>query len=379
MGKKNAGNARLEKAQDTFNKHFETIYGEERWAALQPAMLGSTRHCALLNQFVEAKEVKATLGVEDKDAEPLPFVSIPCVVKKEHDERTSTEHPFNPPKPSTTNGSRGGLRTHYLMDAASVLVTEALNVTPGLDILDLCAAPGGKSIAIAQQLFPHLHAGAIKPEHQGVKIGTLHANEMNPARRKRLRGNLEEYLPAPLFEKRKITATEHDGTKTLHFPTSHYDRVLLDAPCGSERHILHSVYEGGDEMIRWKPKASKEISAIQLELLETAVKVVKPGGLVVYATCSISPEENDDVVRSYIKRLKKRNERFKAMEAEKGEGDKYEQSEVVGRGVSVIEVEVVRRKEGFAIGEKTRYGHIVLPDTEGRWGPLYFSILRRTS
>jgi 16S rRNA C967 or C1407 C5-methylase (RsmB/RsmF family) len=80
----------------------------------------------------------------------------------------------------------------------------------------------------------------------------------------------------------------------------------------------------------------------------TALKSVRVGGLVVYSTCSLSPVENDSVVRKARKKMKKR-----------------------------MIIDVLRRE--FAIGEATELGWIVLPDSKGSWGPLYFSILQKSS
>ena len=108
------------------------------------------------------------------------------------------------------------------MDGASILAAQALDPQPGDDILDLCAAPGGKSLMLAEKI---------------AEAGTLVANDRSASRRGRLKRVLESYIPNPVRE--RIRVTGHDATKWCVFETEAYDRILLDAPCSSERHVLH--------------------------------------------------------------------------------------------------------------------------------------------
>ena len=80
-----------------------------------------------------------------------------------------------------------------------------------------------------------------------------------------------------------------------------FDAVLVDAPCSSERHLLHDP----QEMATWTPKRTKQNAKRQLDILLQAIFAARPGGRLLYSTCSISPVENDDVVE---KLLKKRGE-----------------------------------------------------------------------
>jgi 16S rRNA C967 or C1407 C5-methylase (RsmB/RsmF family) len=116
------------------------------------------------------------------------------------------------------------------LDAASILAVEALDVQPNESILDICAAPGGKSIAILQKLSPH---------------GTLHCNELSTERRKRLLQVLKDYLPPSMFS--RVSVTGNDATKSKTFVEGRYDKVLVDAPCSSERHLLHDK----EELSKW--------------------------------------------------------------------------------------------------------------------------------
>ena len=269
-------------ASAAFHSHYASLYGE-RWHTLHEALLAPTRHAALINSFAE----------EQPEGEKL---DLGCVVQQS----------LTPPKKS-----KAGYLTHYNLDAASLLAPRALDPQPGDVILDMCAAPGGKTIALAQ------HA-------------TVHANEFDHARNKRLAANLQAYLPPNRYKVLKV-----DGTKAVF---QQYDKVLVDAPCSGERHVIHKKTD-------WK--LSKTLPKTQLALLLNALNAVKPGGRVVYATCSLSELENDGVIE-------------KCLEKSKAE---------------VVEI------PDDDMSERTKYGRIALPDhpSGGGWGPIYFALLQKGS
>src|SRR5690606_34388237 len=117
------------------------------------------------------------------------------------------------------------------------------------------------------------------------------------------------------------------------------DKVLLDAPCSSERHVL----EDSKELSLWAPGRSKAIAISQFAMLASALDIVKIGGVVVYSTCALSRLENDEII---AKLYQKRGGRFELL-----------------------------RKE-FPFGEPTEYGWQILPDATG-WGPFFLAAVRR--
>lgn len=206
----------------------------------------------------------------------------------------------------------------YFLDEASVFAARALNVEPGDDVLDMCAAPGGKTLVIASML---------KGE------GSLQSNDRSPDRRERLKHVIENSLPESWRDIIKVTG--YDGMKFGLHKKECFDKILLDAPCSSDRHVLNSP----SHLEVWSAKRVKRLSVEQGALLASAVDALKPGGTVVYGTCALSPLENDDVVR---KILKKRP----AMHVE----------------------EIPDLLEG---ADRTEFGVHILPDrSEGR-GPIY--------
>ena len=171
----------------------------------------------------------------------------------------------------------------YFLDEASVFAAKSLGVEPGMDVLDMCAAPGGKSLVIASML---------KGE------GTLQCNDRSPDRRLRLQHVLENSLPQSW--RSIINVTGYDGVKFGMHKKESYDRILLDAPCSSDRHVLNAP----EHLKVWSVKRVKRLAVEQGSLLASAVDALAPGGTLVYSTCALSPMENDDVVKKKI--LKKR-------------------------------------------------------------------------
>jgi len=164
---------------------------------------------------------------------------------------------------------------YYVQEASQLLPVLALSPRPGERILDLCAAPGGKASQIAQYMGDE---------------GLLVANEPSPKRLRALLANLYR------LGVRCAVVTECPGER---FPgEGGYDRVLVDAPCsgeGTARRHPHLRKGAPLGLIR-------RLAALQKRLLARALKLVRPGGIVVYSTCTLAPEENEGVVRYVLDR-----------------------------------------------------------------------------
>lgn len=219
----------------------------------------------------------------------------------------------------------GGLMREYWLDEASLLAAQSLSVERGDAVLDMCAAPGGKTLVLALALDGE---------------GSLTANDRSADRRARLRrviaDHLDERLRAP------ITVTSHDATKWSLYEMDAYDKILLDAPCSSERHVLTD-----EKALRaWSPSRPKRLAITQFAMLAAALEAVKVGGTILYVTCSINSGENEDVIEKLHMR---RAGRFREETADLA---------------------------GF---EKRRWGSIILPDASDGKGPLYLCLIRRMS
>ncbi len=217
------------------------------------------------------------------------------------------------------------LEATYYLDEASILGARLLGVQQGDRVLDMCAAPGGKSLVLASAL-------------QGS--GHLVANDRSATRRGRLKIVLKNHLNDAWLE--SIQVTGHDATKWGLYEQETYDRILLDAPCSSERHVLNDA----KALKMWRPSRPKALAVQQFAMLAAALEAVKIGGLILYSTCSIEPSENEGVIE---KLYTKRSGRF-ALE-----------------NISVPEA------------ERRSYGSIILPDRSNGKGPLYVCLIRRVS
>lgn len=209
----------------------------------------------------------------------------------------------------------------YIMDAASMEVARALQVQKGDAVLDMCAAPGGKTLILAE---------ALRGE------GQLLANEISQARRERLKKVIQQYVPRE--QREHIRVTGKDGGKFALTHAHEFDRILVDAPCSGERHLLQNA----KELSLWSESRSKKLAQRQYALLTAALLVAKPGARIVYSTCSISPYENDLVIE---KLLEKKS------------------------GFSVMDYQ-----PQLAGAEKTKQGWMWLPDQSG-FGPIYLCVL----
>ena len=220
-----------------------------------------------------------------------------------------------------------GLLRPYYLDPASVAVAQFLPLDNADTVVDLCAAPGGKSLALVIRL----------PEQ-----AELVANERSRQRRARLSRVLDHHLPAE--QRHRVKVTGHDATRWgLHQPGS-AQAILADVPCSSEQHVLRSP----NELSRWSPGRVKRLAVQQFAILAAAIDALAPGGHVLYVTCALTPEENDHVI---AKALKKRKDR-----------------------VIVVPLDPTSIFPG---SEATEHGVHILPDRCGGAGPLYCSLLQR--
>lgn len=164
----------------------------------------------------------------------------------------------------------------YFQEPSAMSAVTVLDVRPGMKVLDLCAAPGGKSTQAAAKL-----AGD----------GFILCNEIIPSRAMILLSNIER------CGVRNAAVTNEKTDKLCSRLSGYFDRVLVDAPCS------------GEGMFRRDPEAAKEWTAgspaacakRQAGILDDAAKAVAPGGVLVYSTCTFSPDENEGVVDAFLK------------------------------------------------------------------------------
>jgi 16S rRNA C967 or C1407 C5-methylase (RsmB/RsmF family) len=226
----------------------------------------------------------------------------------------------------------------YFLDAGSIAAACALPVDSAVSILDLCAAPGGKTVILSHLINTHAE---------------ITANELSADRRTRLLKVLNEHIPHEI--RQRITVTPFDGSRMYKKNISHFDAILLDAPCSSERHVLMSP----SHLSQWTKARIRNLSYTQWSLLSAAYLMLKDNGYLLYSTCALAPEENDGVISKLCK--------------------KYDNVHITEIDCDTIRLRVknISGQDVNIHPEKTTYGLHILPDTSDGSGPLFFCLIKK--
>lgn len=164
---------------------------------------------------------------------------------------------------------------YYIQEPSAMTAAELLNPQPGETILDLAAAPGGKSTQIAAKL-------------QGK--GLLISNEIHPARAKILSENIERM---GIVNAIVTCAAPHE--LAARFPTT-FDRIMLDAPCSGE-----GMFRKDEGAIKeWSPESVQQCVARQWGIIQDAISMLKRGGMLAYSTCTFNTQENEEMVQQIL-------------------------------------------------------------------------------
>ena len=164
---------------------------------------------------------------------------------------------------------------YYLQEASAMAPVALLDPKPGERVCDLCAAPGGKTTQIAGRMLGR---------------GFLVCNEINPKRAKILSRNIERMGVA-----NALVTNEHPETLASRFP-GFFDRVLVDAPCSGEGMFRKEEAAVTD----WSQETVQMCARRQREILDSAARLVRPGGRLVYSTCTFAPEEDEETVAAFL-------------------------------------------------------------------------------
>ena len=236
-------------------KFLERIKGQ--LGAEYPAFMESLeRPRAVALRFAPGKEVKK-----------LPFVGQPV--------------PWEPLGYYYDPEARPGLHpyhecgVYYLQEASAMSAVALLDPQPGQRICDLCAAPGGKSTQIAGKLG---------------REGLLVCNEFSPKRAKILSQNIERMGVA------NAVVTGGDTAVLAKKLPGFFDRVLVDAPCSGEGMFRKEEAAVTD----WSEETVEMCARRQQEILHNAARLVKPGGRLVYSTCTFAPAENEEMIAWFL-------------------------------------------------------------------------------
>ena len=161
-------------------------------------------------------------------------------------------------------------------EAVSMIPAIALDAQPGELVLDMCASPGSKTTQIAE----HLDGRGIVMANEVVnsRINTLVANTKR-------HGSITPII------------VHHDGRFIPKVPQTGFDKILVDAPCTGSA----TTRKNPDVWNKWLPSGGRTLHKLQLELLTRAITLTKPGGKIVYSTCSLDPIENEAVIAEILR------------------------------------------------------------------------------
>uniref|UniRef100_A0A8C5NXR2 NOL1/NOP2/Sun domain family member 3 n=1 Tax=Jaculus jaculus TaxID=51337 RepID=A0A8C5NXR2_JACJA len=311
---------------DHFDKQYSKELGES-WNTVRNILITPSlwQYAILLNRFNYPFELEKDLhlkGYHPLFQGSLSYYpnSMKCYLSQTPSRMPSEKHQV------------GNLKKYFLLNAASLLPVLALEFHDGEKVLDLCAAPGGKSVALLQCAYP----------------GYLHCNEYDSLRLRWLKETLESFIPHPLINVIKVSGL--DGREMGDAQPERFDKVLVDAPCSNDRSWLFS---SDSHKAAWRIHQRKNLPVLQVELLKSAIKALRPGGLLVYSTCTLSKAENQDVI-----------------------------SEVLNSCSNIVPVDItgVARtcSKDFTFAPTGQdCGLLVIPGEGKAWGPMYVAKLKK--
>ncbi|MCO5113850.1 MAG: RsmB/NOP family class I SAM-dependent RNA methyltransferase [Bdellovibrionaceae bacterium] len=312
-----------------FERYFSELYSD-KWNELYQSLQAEERQICFSAFETQSPSESFTISQTATTAASAPkdshtasinpsFLSLLQILKN-LDHYAFTDH-----QQASLRHADGHIQ-NYILDPASLAPVMALNIEPSDQVLDLCAAPGGKSLGILSQLGQE---------------GSMICNDSSESRSHRLRKVLKQYTPKDHLATYKVL--NKDGTKFgFYFPQS-FSKILVDVPCSSERHHIHQNNTEG-----WNLKTSKRLAQKQYTLLCAALLCAQADAHIVYSTCSINPIENDDVIAKFLKKKKDH-------------------------------VELIPAPSFDELGScPTTYGQMILPHIKG-YGPIFYCKLKVTS
>lgn len=250
--------------KEDFKKRYKKLLGSKYDEYLKYSLSFLTRSIRINTLKADVKKVKASLEEKGWKLTPVPFCSEGFWVEHE-----------------TGRLDIGNTREHalgyfYVQEAASMIPPIVLDPRPGELVLDMCAAPGSKTTQIGQYM-----------ENKGLLI----ANDFTGNRIKPLGINVQRIGLTNTIITRMYG--QWFAKKNIFF-----DRILVDAPCSGTGTIRKSV-----KTLRiWNPTMIERLAATQKKLIETGFEILKPGGTLVYSTCSTEPLEDEAVVSHLLEK-----------------------------------------------------------------------------
>ena len=246
-----------------FREKFEEILKDE-FLLLESCLYKRPRECIIVNTLkISKEELKTRLERKGWKLEEVPWYGNAFFVETQE---------------SVAKTKEFFLGYYYIQDAASLVPVLALDPKPGEIILDACASPGSKTTFIAELM-----------KNEGLII----ANDISPKRIKALSFNLQKIGATNVV----VTMMDARNIKKLKMK---FDKILLDVPCSASGTFISSFRV----LEFWSQHIVERLSNLQKQLLRAAANVLKDGGTLVYSTCSLDPEENEENMEYAIKKLR---------------------------------------------------------------------------
>ena len=243
---------------ESYLRRMQALLGEKGLGDYLAAMQAPSSRALHTNAAKSGEDVTALLG---GILSPIPYADDGYYV--ETDEKLGN-HPLH----------HAG--AFYMQEPSAMMPIASASITSGMRVLDLCASPGGKSTQIANRI--------------GDK-GLLVSNEIHPTRCATLAGNIER------MGLRNAIVTNTDAKTIAKALPAFFDVIVVDAPCSGEG-MFRKTPEAIDE---WTPDSPSLCASRSREILGDITPALRPGGLIVYSTCTFSPEENEETVSAYLK------------------------------------------------------------------------------
>ncbi|QUI23271.1 RsmF rRNA methyltransferase first C-terminal domain-containing protein [Vallitalea pronyensis] len=242
---------------ETYLARMQTLLGDEYDDFIQS--LQRERHYGL-----RVNNLKITTEVFENQSpfhiEKVQFTSNGFYYKKED---VPAKHPYY----------YAGL--YYIQEPSAMTPAELFPIEEGDKVLDLCAAPGGKSTELGAKL-------------KGT--GLLVSNDISASRAKALLKNIE------LFGIGNSLVTSESPERLATYFSDYFDKILVDAPCSGE-----GMFRKDPNIIKsWQPDSNEAYNSIQKQILPYAAAMLKPGGYMLYSTCTFAPEENEQVIYHFL-------------------------------------------------------------------------------
>ena len=232
------------------------------------ALLGAEEYKEYLKCFDEPRHYglrvnTAKISVEDfLKIAPWPLEQVPWI-------RNGFYYDGDVVQPAKHPYYFAGL--YYLQEPSAMTPADRLPVEPGDRVLDVCAAPGGKATELGAKL-------------NGT--GVLAANDLSSSRAKGLLKNLE------LFGIGNVLVLSEEPGKLVPYFREYFDKILIDAPCSGE-----GMFRKDRKMVRaWEEHGPEYFSKIQRSIVTQAAQMLRPGGMMLYSTCTFSPKENEQTI-----------------------------------------------------------------------------------